>query len=106
VHVHFLFLRRRLYARECENPVRQAFSLNLNTRYRGVQLFDLVRREHNRSGADVLDHVRHLRRAGDWHDPRFLRQQPCKSNLTRSGLLPFGPLLNELYKIHVVLQVF
>ena len=52
--------------------------------------------------ADVLEHVRHLRRPGDGHDPRLLRHQPGQRDLRGSGLLPLGPALHQLHERQVV----
>ncbi len=80
--VHFLALRRRLYARECENPVRQAISLNLDTGCRGIQLFNLIRGKCNRTGADVLHAPGTAYSGPSWTAPSA---EPCPGT---SGPLP------------------
>ena len=72
---------------------------------RGIQFGEFRGREADRGRADVLEHVRHLRRAGDGHDPRLLRHQPGQRDLRGSGLLPLGPALQQLDERQVVRQV-
>ncbi len=70
-----------------------------------VQFRELRRRESNGSRSDVLEHVRHLCRARDGHDPGLLRHQPRQRDLGGSGTLPFGPRLHQLDELQILGQV-
>src|SRR5437879_9049453 len=39
-----------------------------------------------------------LGRAWDWHDPRFLRKQPCESNLGRRRLFLLRECANQIHQ--------
>src|SRR6266511_843835 len=63
--------RRRFDARENEHLFREAGPADLDRRDSGIQLAEFGRCQSNFSRADVLEHVPHLRRTWDGHDPRL-----------------------------------
>lgn len=72
----------------------------------GVQFGQFLGREMHRAGADIVQQMRQLGRAWDWHHPRFLRHQPAKRDLSGSGGFSLGPLLDDIDKRHVVREIF
>jgi AraC-like DNA-binding protein len=101
-------LRRRLHARQRQDRGREPVSQDLDRRDLRVQLGDFVGCEPNVCRTTVLEHVRHLGRAGDGNDPRLLRHQPGHCDLGRSGFLPFGPSAHYLLTVMslpVVMQI-
>lgn len=57
--------RRGFHAGVLQHGVRQARSLDLDGAHGRVQLGDLVGRERDVGRTDVVEHVRHLRGAGE-----------------------------------------
>ena len=60
-------------------------------------------RQLDSNRADVLIEPFQLARAGNGHDPGFLRQQPGQCNLCRGGILLFGDLLKQFHHARLAL---
>ena len=103
--IPLLFFRRCLHGREHQHCVRQTLTPDLDSPDRRIQLSEFGGSKSNGSRAGVLDHMRHLCRAGDGHDPRLLRHQPRQRDLRRGRLLLLGPFLQESNKGKVVRQI-
>ena len=95
-------VRRSFHIRESLYEIRQACSLDLDRSNRTIQFSEFGRGELHRVRADVLKHVRHLRCAGNGHNPWLLRHQPCQCDLSRCGLFAFSPVLEQIDKRQVV----
>src|SRR6185369_8032621 len=80
----------------------QAFGVPgpLHRDFRGgaIDLTEIVRRQPERRGADVLVQAMKLRRARDGNDPRLLREQPRERDLSRRRLLPLSDLAKEIHQ--------
>src|SRR6266576_2105226 len=62
---------------------RISSSLYRDLRCGALDLPEIVRCKFNRRGADILLQAMQLRGAGDWNDPRLLREQPGERDLGR-----------------------
>ena len=76
--------------------------MNSDCRCGHVELIQFGRREADRRCTDVFDHVGHLSRSGNGHDPGFLGEQ---RDLPWRGLLELGPFLHQGEKRQIVRQV-
>ena len=81
-------------------PLLQGFgvprALDRNLRGGVVDFAEVVRRERDGNGSDVLVEALPLPGAGDGHDPRLLGQQPGERDLGGCRLLPLGDPLQQL----------
>src|SRR6266516_1427897 len=67
----------------------KALALNWNFQSCRIDLINILPRQLDRSGADVLFQSIYLRRSWNWNDPRLLCEQPRQRDLRGSGV--FAP---------------
>ncbi len=75
---------------------RVPFPLHRDLRRRVVDLAEIVGRKFDGSGSDVLFETMQLRCTRDRHNPRLLRKQPGKRDLSRCRLLSFCNLAKQI----------
>src|SRR5882762_6631579 len=75
---------------------RVPFPLHGDLRRRVVDLAEIVGRKFDGTASDVLFQTMQLRRTRDRDDPRLLREQPGKCDLSRRSLLPFCNLAKQI----------
>src|SRR5271170_8409756 len=57
---------------------------------------EVVRRELDVDGSEVLLQTLQPPRPGDRNDPRFLGEQPCQRDLSRRRIVPRGDMAEEI----------
>ena len=81
---------------QLQRALEQPFAFEIDPRRRGVDVTEVVGRELNSVEAEVFLQAVQLGGAGDRHDPRFLREQPCQRDLRGRGALPRRHVLEKV----------